>query len=558
MRDAEDEAAPEVRPQGRRELTVRLIVIVACLLGAIGALAQMVHWRSLRSELQSVVQGGAESNEEAQELSQRIALERTGHHAQLIVARALVYDAMIGGENLAGGLEASVEQLKEARSLAVDVLRQHPNSWEASMFLGAATYLEWSFQTDRRLYSEAKSWELPLLEAIEAAPGKREPRRFLVTAYLETWEALSPAKRDAAFELVRTTFQRDLDAFIGLASVWIEVAGDRALEVMPDQPRVWKALEAVYARANDWETFGLAHSRHLDALEQQLSRELDEAEDRLRLGDLRSSRDMCLRVLAAAPRDGRFAPLAIRALEMYAPGLHGLMSTQELKEWLDWALELSTISIVPFSPRVMGRLTDSIGELDAATGALAALIGEDTYRTDRYEKLEERKRSEPWGRFLIAKSRWLVERDEVAAADRALDDVHRAFHTTVGYWLARQRVARAAADLRGLAEANERLADLQRLEWDATEWRPKGKRHVVELYPEPLPRAASTLSLELQAEPGTGAVAAVVWDGREVAHRTVRGRTVVEVELEIDPKPHLLEVRPLAGARITPGRIWIS
>ncbi len=552
-----ESSKPEARAVGRRDQLLRVILIAACLLGAFEAMASMMRWRTQRSELRELLRGPEEGSGFAR-VSQRIGLERTHHHAQLIATRALVYDAMTGGESLSGSLDASVARLSEAQRLALEVLRQQPNSWEASMFLGAATYLEWSFRSDRRLYVESKAWEQPLLKAVEEARGKREPRRFLVTAYLETWEALSPEKRASAFDLVRDTFRDDVDAFIGLAEVWIEVAGDRALEVMPDSPRVWKHLAVTYARVNDWESFRLAHSRYLDVWEQQLTKDLDEAEERLRLGDLSTSRDMCLRVLVDAPRDGRFAPLATRALEIFPPGLHGLRNTEKLREWLDWALDLSTVSVVPFSPQTLGRLTDSIGDLDAPSGALAALIGKDAYRTGRYERLDESKQSKAWGRFLIVKSKWLLERNEVAAADEALDDVHHSLHGSSGYWLARQRVARAAADLQGLAVANERLASLQKRRWEIDEWRELVARKIIEVYPEPLPQALSTLKIEVEPKPGAGAVIAIVWDGSEIDTQTVMKREVLEVQLKIDPKPHLLELRTLAGSQFNPGRVWIE
>ncbi len=542
---------------GRREVALRALLIVVCLLGTFEALASMMRWRTQRSELLELLEG-PEKSADFDVVSQRVGLERTAHHGQLIVARALVYDAMTGGENLSGGLEASVARLTEARRLALEVLQQQPNSWEASMFLGAATYLEWSFRSDRRLYSESKAWEEPLLKAVEEASGKREPRRFLVTAYLETWDALSPAKRAFAFDLVRDTFRDDTDAFVGLASVWIDVAGDRALEVMPDRPRVWKQLEVSYAGANNWPAFSRAHQRYLEVLEQKLKRDLDEAENHLQFGDLAASRDKCLQVLIAAPRDGRFAPLVVRALDIFPPGLHGLMSTDKLREWLDWALELNTVSVVPFGPKTLGRLTDSIGELDAPTGALAALVGKDAYRTARYEKLEDAKWSKPWGRVLIAKTKWLLERGEVAAASKALDDVHRSLHDSVGYWLARQRVARAAADSQGLAVADDKLASLQKLSWDIAEWRKVGNRQILELYPEPLPQATSTLNIEVESAPGPGVVVGIIWDGSEVASQAVVGRDVIAVRLKIDPKPHLLELRALAGSRFDTGRVWIE
>lgn len=336
------------RSSSRRDVWVRATLLVLCLLLSIDALAFVSRWRANRDRLSAILTeaaseaGGGKDLASGEDLAagedvavgedlaatiRRVAFERTPHHAKLTVARALVY-RVLASSHADGGSRAAVERLPVARELALEVLRQQPNNWQASMFLGASTYLDWSSRSDRRLYTAATEWEQPLLTAIEEARGQHEPRRFLAAAYLETWAALSAAKKAFALDLVTTLFREDPSSFSHLGPAWLEVAGDleSALRVVPDQTEPWMALKKSFAEKHDWNSFSLAHGRYLDALTGELTRNIEEAEERLRLGDVVTGRQMCLAVVVNSPRDGRFVGLVTRALELYPPGLHGLRS----------------------------------------------------------------------------------------------------------------------------------------------------------------------------------------------------------------------------------------
>ena len=466
-------ARPEVG--GRRDLLVRTALFALCLLLSVEALATVSRWRANRDRLHEILMQspppavamgkpegvgniGEDGGEDTAEAIRRVAFERTPHYAKLTVARSLVYQALTLGEVV------PTERLLVARELALEVLSQQPNNWQASMFLGAATYLDWSLRSDRRLYTAAAEWEQPLIEALEQAAGKSEPRRFLVAAYLETWAALSAAKKASALELVKTMFREDPSSFDRLGPAWFEAVGNQGsgLEVIPDLPAPWRTLQQNFAGKHDWDSFCLAHGRYLEALSRELSEDLEEAAQRLRLGDLAGGRQMCLTVIASSPRDGRFAELVNRALELYPPGLRGLSSKETLNAWLRWVLDLHEIGIDPFSPKAVGRLTDAIGELEAPTGALAALIADDPYRINRYEKLAESLLQKEWATFLIAKTQWLIDREDLDSASRTLEDVHRSARSKAPYWLARRRLARATGDLSGLATADEQVGGVPR------------------------------------------------------------------------------------------------
>ncbi len=576
--EAGDDASPEMSPRSnrQRDLLVRAVLLVLCLLLSAEALAIVSRWRANRDRLHEILEqvpsfvdssggsavpesdSGVATGQEEDSPSRRVAFERTPHHAKLVVARTLVYQALaFGRPGESTPFESSstlIEQLSTARELALEVLAQQPNSWQASMFLGAATYLDWSLRSDERLYTAATEWEKPLRLAMALAAGKSEPRRFLAAAYLETWAALSAAKKDFTRQLVTTMFREDPSSFDRLGPVWFEVAGDgeSALEVIPDLPHPWNTLKRSFAAKRDWESFRLAHGRYVEALKRQLTRDLEEAEQRLRLGDISRGRQLCLAVVVSSPRDGLFVDQVRRALELYPPGLRGLSSRGVLNSWLRWALELHEIGIDPFGPRIISRLADAIGELDSPTGALAALIANDAYHINRYEKLAESKHSKEWAPFLISRSRWLVDREELDAAARALEEVHRSARESVPYWLARRKLALATGDLADLGTADERLAAFRSSEWRASDWRWRGRRVTLELYPE---KRGVGLEVAISRAPPGGAVVELLWDGTSIATRSVAAQQKIELRFEIEAKPHLIELRALAGGEVYPGSV---
>ncbi len=551
--EAEAESGAEPAPGRLHGLLPRVTVLVLCLLLSIDALAVFSHWRANRDRLSEILRrhaGAAAGDDLAGDLA-RVAFERTPHHAQLAVARKLVYDVLAAGD---GAAPLAAEGLAVARVLALEALRQQPNSWQASMFLGAATYLDGSLRSDRRLYTAAAKWQEPLLRAVAGARGKAEPRRLLAAAYLETWAALSEARKAETVELVKTLFEDDPASFDRLGPAWFEVVEDRqlALSAVPDRVAPWQTLKRGFAAARDWDSFLMAHERYLEALARELTQTLEDAGQRLRLGDLAGSRDQCLRVVAGSPRDGAFATLVSRALELYPPGLHGLRYKQKLDAWLQWALELDGIGLRPFTPKVMRRLTDASGELDPPDGARAALIADDAYHVGRYEKLGESKLSKEWAPFLIAKSRWLIDRAELDEAALVLEQVHRSARSGAAYWAARVRLARATGELADLATAEQRLAELHKTEWRAAEWRWRGRRGLLEPYVE-VPGAG--LSIAVTGAPAGGAVVDLLWDGTSVAVREVAADQTIELAMAVTPGPHLLELTALAGGEVYPGSV---
>ncbi|MCP4655647.1 MAG: hypothetical protein GY856_09535 [bacterium] len=532
---------------------VRLCLIGLCLLLSLAAFDGFRDWQVNRVELVALLRdSGLDVRNEA--VIDRVQRERTPHHAKMLAARALVYDVLTDVPATAAAGDSPADRLPAVRKLARQVLGTQPNSWQAAMLLGAATYLERSLNRDRRLVTAAAEWEEPLLRAVREAPGRDEPRRFLVAAYLEVWPYLSPEKKDFARRLLRESFAEDPHAFRRLVPAWLEVAEDvdDAFAPIPERPDAWLYLEYTYAERREWDRFCLAHRRRLNSLMRQLEERLDEAAERLRLGDFYHGRSLLLRVISTAPRDLRFAPIVTRALERYPAGLHGLASTERLRGWLRWALELSTVSLNPLPPRIVGRLAGAAGRLDPPEAALAALIAGEIHHAERLERLTDTLTIEAWAPYLIAKSQWLLERDQPAQAAATLELVDRASRKRMAFWLASERLARARGELVDLAEAQRRLASFRSREWPALVWQWRGNRTLLWLLPE---APAAGLAVGLNDVPPTGAVVELRWDGRTVALQPVYADQDLELRLDVDTRPHLLELRMLAGGQVYPGRV---
>lgn len=527
----------------------RLGAIVLCLLLAGSAAAHFVGWRQARGGLlETLASAGLDGRDRQAFL--RVSRERTPDHARLAAARALVDDVLNLTPEDAGAIaQQRIARLAVARDLARQALRAQPG-WEASMLLGATVYLERSLTADPRLFTSHADWEVPMRRAVEETAGRLEPRRLLAAAYLECWPALSEDKKAYARALMQELFRRSPRAFTRLAPAWIEAAPSRAaaFELVPDQPQAWEQLAQIYAGRRDWESFREAHARRLDALERRLGEDLDEVEKRLRLGDLENSRTLCHQVIAGAPASRRFVPLAVRALELYPPGLQSARWLGPFREWRRFALSLDALGLEPLTPRALNRLNDAIGDLRSPEAAHAALIAGDRYRVRQAEQLSGSRSGEEWAPFLIARARRQLDQDLEEAA-RTLSQVGPAARSGVFYWRLQRDLARARGDRARLAAAEEELRALCAREWSALKWRLRGSRASLELLPA---SAAAGLVLELLPDAPTGAVVEVLWDGEVVVVQPARRGREILLSVAVEPRPHLLEVRTLAGGAVSP------
>ncbi|MEL7059906.1 MAG: hypothetical protein AAGN46_07760 [Acidobacteriota bacterium] len=545
------------QPAATRSPPFRRTLVAICTCLAVAALAQAVRRDALQESLERELEtSGVVERQEG--VVERVEREIVGDHARLLVARSLVYDLLTREDLDAGEVsrQAAAEHLGAARRLAADTLGRQPTSWEAAMLLGTATYLEGSLTQDRRLYSEARRWEAPLEVAVREGRGHPEPRRLLATAYLETWTALSPAKREIAKELLTQVFRDDVRAFEALLPAWLSVVRDRdeALSVVPERPEAWAALEELFAERRAWRAFVDARERSLAARTTWLEGLYAEGVARLQLGDYTKSRSILLRVVLAAPPSRRFQPLVERALDTYAPGLHGLASADALRRWVDWALDLERFDLPTLAPRAMDHLLDALGESDAPIVARSALIADDIQRAERAERQTETLQVELWAPYLIEKARWATRGGNPQAALSLLGQVARRERRSIPYSLELERAAAATGDLTARARADEILTEHRSTEWPASAWRLERDRAVLEMLPAAPGRA---LVIELAEAPDEGGVAEIWWDGGLLERRVVAAGGVVRLPIEIESRPHRLEVRSVAGGTSRPGSVRI-
>ncbi len=558
----------------------RLLLAAGCLLAAWASFATFRDGKRQRVALVEILrQAGFEDS--GSTVIQRVENERTTHHAQLDVARTLVYAVLdfereapepiasaVPGSGAAppaaepaaplvigtAEWDAAVERLDTAADLARRALSAQPNSWQAAMLLGAAVYLQRSIRRDRSLYTKHEDWEVPLDHAVRQAPGQPEPRRFLAAAYLETWPALSPEKKQRTRELLTAAFAQDRQAFTGLLPVWLGVAGDleSALAVIPDRSAAWQELERIYADRRDWEAFCKVHVQRFKALRLELQENLEQAELRLTLGELFQSRSLLLQVISRSPLDVRFAPLVTRALELYPPGLHNLKSTDPLIAWLLWALELQELGRNPLPARVVGRLAGAAGNLAPWEAGRAALVGGELYHAEQLELQVDTLALESWGPYLLAKIRLFLDREKAGEAAEALSLVTGSARRSLAYALLRVEVASARRDLVELAAAEKELDGLRMKQWSAALWQWQGRRAVLRILPA---TAARGLTIVLARVSSQGAVVEIRWDGGLHALQPVSAEGEIEVTVPVTAEPHFLELRMVAGQQVFPGEV---
>ena len=562
----------------RQGLFLALIVTLAAAL-----VADYLRWRGVRDDLSGRLLAAGPRVEVAEPL-QRIQRERTSLHSKVVTIRALVNGASRLDTTGTVPDEERIRLLDEAGTLAQRVLEEHPANWEASMLLGTAVYVRRSITADRRLITEPSAWEEPIEHAIAMAPGKVEPKRMLAAFYLETWSYLSSDKQQRARELLRSVFELEPESLQRLAPHWLQLVGSRgdALDIFPDRPETWIFLRVHLAKLREWSAVVRVYQRGLDALERQLRLDLDEAEERIARGDILTGRRLCLSVLTTAPPGLRFAPLVERALAIQPPGIHGLGSTDPLQDWLHFLLRMDLLGLsaagaghgedhgedhgdghredadgaetrgVVLTPSAVRRLYDAAGTLEAPVAAHIALLGEDFYTLGRLTESLQTHMTSEWGMFLAAWAhrQLLVEGPEVAA--KTLARASALSKASLSVLVVQQQVALAEGDEETLARVTEALAEHRQAKWTAFDWHYDHGLAWLDLLPA---ERARGLRIEIaEAEVG-GDVVDFFWDGERLGTYPVGPGSELELELEIDPRLHLFELRSVRGMRLAPGRL---
>ena len=534
-------------------------MVAALLLAAVA----VANYRSLlhrRTELGERFSGDDRLPTAAVEALRR---EDDPERAQLVVARGLVAMELdprlhpsLAPRDPAEERKTSLAHLALAGSLAREVLARRPASWQAAMLAGTATYLSWSEAHDPRLYTRSAAWDRPLTLARDLAPGKDEPSRFVVVAYLELWSSLSAQKRQTAQGLLERAFL-DPATFSRLIRPWLTVARSReeAFAAIPPAPFAWELLQGIYAERHDWEGFALAHQHLETSLDEALAERLAEAELHRAGGDLAGARGLYLDAVNQAAPDQRRLPV-LRTVLAQAPAASSSPSwAPPFRAWLDWTLDLCQVGRCPLTRPLIDRLTGLAGDdLPDHLAAWAAVTGDRLADAERLERRSTRLWHEDWAPYLVAKARELTRRGDLGEARASLARAHRSAQEEPGYWLVRRDLA-AAGDAAARAEVERRLAALARSEWPAYAWRWSGPRARLEVITA---GAADGLTVAVAEAPADGAAVVVTVDGAESDVLVARPGGLLRLRRPVEGGAHLIDFTSLAGGTVRPGAVILN
>jgi len=517
-----------------------------------------------RSELAEIAQ---ELRVDRPELLREIGHAGDGARARLAVASALLATELAPPEGV-DEPDLSRRRLEAARRLAASALEERPASWRAATVTGTATYLAWSGgrsrEPDPRLLQEYHRWEEPLLLARRLAPGRDEPARALVSAYVELWPALSDDKRRLARELAGRAL-RDRQTFDRLIEAWLTTAGTGpdALAAIPDEPWAWERIASIMANRADWTAFCDARERHRGALEHGLQRHLDDARVQLDRGQILAARAALLGLIARTPAEPRFAPVVDAALRAAPPGPPHLELLPGLRSWLRWHLAATASGGNGLSHDALARLRSaafpgSLGTDDLPLAARATLaLGEANavQRAERIERKADDLWSESWGLYFIEKAGALAERGHTDAARATLDRVHPAWRDQPLFLDLAARLARTDGRSNQTGEAARIRAALERQRsrrWPVTAWSWSNPTPVLRML---VRESGNGLRITIAEAPAAGAAVEVRLDGEGAGCREIRNGDTITLAMPIAPGPHSLELATLAGERVWPGPV---
>jgi hypothetical protein len=448
----------------------------------------------------------------------------------------------------------SALRLEETARRAAAVLGRRPASWEAAMVLGAATYMSDSQARDARLFTAHERWEAPLEAAIELAPTKREPARFLTGAYVEIWPALTAAKRERVRGLLAGLLSDPDDASL-LLGPWLDAAGDRqvALAALPPEPRVWEQVQRLLDARGDWAGFSAARQRWNQVLLSRLQTDLAAADANLAAGDYTAARILYLAVLDGAQPDLAYRDLLAAALTRCPPGPVPHDIAVHLSRQVDWAVQRCLLAECALQPEALKRLARLAGEQQAAPEeAMALLLAGDLPGAAALERRAENGWSNSWVPYLLLKARMLAGRHQLAAAESTLAFVPRSWWERPTYWQVRLELAQAADDKAGMAQAEERLRGLARMSWPAAEWTWRGERARLEILAA---APAAEVEIDLLETPPAGAVVELWLDGALLGTAPARPGAPLVAGLPVSRGVHLIELQAVAGGPVTPGAL---
>ncbi len=442
------------------------------------------------------------------------------------------------------------QRLETADDLATQVGLERPAVWQASMWKGATTYLRWSIDRDPRLLSQRSRWEKPLLHASELAPGEKQPKRFLSAAYLEVWPALTQEEVETA-KIILSTAMEDpavLRAFIG---PWLAQAPDidEAFSIIPDNPGSWSLVRSYLAQSADFSGFIRAHRRWERSVKTEIETLLSEMERHLTGGDPAGARKTVGQIVALAPPDLRYRDSIVRAVTRRPPGSGTQTEVRGSRAWLEWGLEGAMRGFDLMPPVVFERLAAVIDDLPEAQRATALLISGNLIAAEAIERRREDINTEPWAPYCLTKARILISNGNTGGARAIFRKLHRSFRTTP---IAEKIAFDLSQDSTDVEPWWLAIPGLTTTEWHPTRWKWRDRTAWLDFVPE---EAGNALTITLDVVPSGGAAVEVQLDFRGVWTGAVEPGQEIILDLPIEPGPHTLRIRTLAGGRVIPGKV---
>ncbi|MFQ5349075.1 MAG: hypothetical protein ACE5EG_01385 [Thermoanaerobaculia bacterium] len=535
----------------------RIVYLLAALAAALSVADYLAHRASHRQLTATAEETGL--FEVLPSLPTQLRRETEPARAATLVAWALLdletdhgWLTELTAAEQAAQAKLGIRRLRLARRLAEETLRHRPASWQAAMTLGVSHYLEAERTGQRQL--PRSSWRRPLLAAMALAPGHREPPLFLASALLSRWSSLSSAERDDTLPVVA----RALEAPGGLELLlqpWVRLAPsmDELLRVVPDRPEAWKMLAQTFLLADDLEHFGAAHQRWLDSLPAYYADQVARARARLEGGAPRLALALN-RNVAAAPADLSFADSFAEALAMLPDVIDNRRLAEDLRRWMNWALDLCILESCPLGSDSLARLADMVDDPHPAQAALAAVAIGDLDAAGELEPTAGSGVDTEWHRYWVYKAERIAGTDPDAASAalaRAWPDARQ----DPLYWRASQRLAELRGDGPTGAQAREELDRLAHSDWATADWSLGNRSHRLVLLTAEHHRG---LRLELQGMPATGAAVEVRWDGRILGVADLQPGEDLLWSLPAEPGIHQLTVANLSGRPLLPGPLSLT
>ncbi len=540
-------------PQVGRRLRGRIVATAAIALLALAALADYRAWESEQRRLAALARETGAVDRFPELLG---ALRREPHaaFARLGLARALLaleldrrWLADLPEAEREREVERGFGRLEVARELALRTLAVQPGAWQAAYVVGGANYLTLSRRGDPALRSNPALWEGLLLRSRELAPEHPEPTRFLAAAYLGNWSRMSAAERTAATAILAEAL-RNPTSFDLLIPSWLRVAPslDAALALVPDDPRVWSQLQALFAGRGDLERYRDATTRLHASLGPFVEERLEEAETLLARGAVREARELIGWQLELLRPSREHVPLFERALSLLPPGP---ARGGWLTDWISWAVDLAPFVDGPLARETLERLVGLAPSLDASVRAAAALAAGDLATGERLEGEAESADAETWALYRLLRGQALLERGEPAAAAAVLARVTGPWGRSPAAWEARRAAAAATGDEILASQARAVLASLTAASWPATAWERGRRVQRLTLVPA---SGGTGLAIDFEVD-GEGGVAEVLWDGARVGfYALVSPESTLTLRPELGGGAHVLDVAPLLGRSLQP------